>query len=157
MKYRVDWNYEDSMDNFFNVVLALAILTAIAQLVFHFSSKRNPSISKFEKSFRHFVVGTVFYTLLMLVAFLHLPQLGSDTVVTGGDERTEVAVQDLVKNQQKLNRDLKEFRDVISLVLLMTALYTVSVVGILLHWRNERKKLLYQDAAQSRPLGLELD
>jgi len=142
------------MDNFFNVVFALAILTAIFQIVYHFISKRNPSISKFDKSFWRFVLGTVFYALLVLVAFLYLPQVGSATIITDGDEST---VQNLVKNQQKLNRDLEEFRDVVSLVLLMTALYAFSVVAILQQWRNERKKLLARDEAPTRPLGLEMD
>ena len=143
--------------NFFYVVLALAVCTTIVQIVYHFIAKRNPLISKFDKSFWHFVFGTVFYALLVLIALLHLPPVGSNTVTSIEDDPTEVVVQHLVENQQRLNRELEEFRDVISLVLLTTGLYVFAVVGILQRWRNERKKLLSQGAAQTRPLGLEME
>jgi amino acid transporter len=144
------------MDNFFYVVLALAIITAIVQIVYHFISKRNPFISRFDKSFWHFVAGTVFYALLVLIAFLYLPRVGSDRVVTSGEEPTDLVVQGLVKNQQTLNRELDDFRDIVSVVLLMSGLYAFSVVGILQQWRSERKKSLSQDA-RTRPLGLGVD
>jgi Na+-transporting NADH:ubiquinone oxidoreductase subunit NqrE len=145
------------MDHFFYAVLALAVCTAIVQIVYHFISKRNPLLSQFDKSFRHFVFGTVFYALLVLIALLHLPPVGSDTLTTLGDAPPEIVVQHLVKNQQRLNRELEEFRDVISLVLLTTALYAFAVVGILQRWRTAQKKLLSQGAVQTRPLGLEMD
>ena len=137
--------------------MVLAIAAAIVQIVYHFASKRNPLISKFDKSLWHFVCGTLFYALVVLISFLHVPRVGSGAVITARDELTEVVVQNLVKNQQRLNRELEEFRDLVSVVLLMTGLYAFSVVGILQKWRNERKKLLSQSKAQTRPLGLQMD
>ena len=140
------------MNRYFYIVFVVAAICVAAQIVYHFTSKRDPSISVFEKSLWQFGLATVFFAVLMLVSYVYLPYFFTRTIPVAG-QSTEVVLQRLVDNQQRLNQELEDFREVISVVFLLTGLYALSAIKFLTQWRSEEKK----SRVSPRPLGLELD
>ena len=141
---------------FSSIVLALIVCAAIVQIIYYFVSKRNPLITRFEKSLWRFISFSVLYIILIFVSYLHLSTVGTSSLAPPANGSIEVVVQELAKNQQQMKIELEEFREVLLFVLLMTGIYVMSALNILQQLRYERKKSS-QQTIKPRPLGLELE
>jgi len=147
----------EEFSRFFYVVLGLTAAVAIVRIVYYFRSRHDPSISDFEKSFRHFMFSSGYYAALVFTSVLYLPTVGIYPSINVQKVSTEVVLQQLIGNQERMGKQLEQIRDIVSFVLLMTAIYLVSFVSILRQLQNERRRSLSQNTGKTRPLGLELD
>jgi hypothetical protein len=141
--------------SFLNASLALAIIFALAELVFYFKFKRD-KLSSFDKSLRHLWLSTFFIVALLFVAVFFLPHAFYRDIDPAAGQ--EGAFRDLILNQQRMAEDLRQFREILHLVLFMSAIY-LGTVAILIGrlYRERRKKDLLNDPRLKKPLGLEVN
>ena len=137
---------------FHKIVLAWVISALVVEAIYYFTSKR----SGFDRSLGKFRIWTVFYIILIFLSQSYISTSGWSPIDPPLEKPIDVVVQELVKNQQQMKAQLQTFKEVLSFMLMITALYLMFAAGVLQQWRNERSKPS-APPVNPRPLGLDLE
>ena len=136
--------------SFLNVTLALAIIFAVVLVVFYFKLKRD-QVSDFDKCLWHLRLASFLFVAVLFAGMLFLPHAFYRDINPTSER--ENAWQDLVLNQQRMAEDLRQFREILYLVFMVTAAYlatAASLIGRL--YRERRKKEMLDDPRLKKPL-----
>jgi amino acid transporter len=141
---------------FANVALALLIVFALTQVFYYFKFKHNVNLTDVDKSLPRLRVFSVLLGTLIFMAMLYLPSTGSYREVDLSPAARETAFQDLVHNQERIGNQLDQFREVLSIVLMISVMYLLGVSIFIGHaWKERQKRVSDKDPSVKKPLGLE--
>ena len=139
--------------SFASTTLVLVIILVLVGVFFHFKSKRD-KLSAFDKSLQRLWLFTFFIVALMFTAMLYLPPAFYRIIDPSAG--LENVSRDLILNQQQMGDDLRQFQQILTVVLMMSGFY-LATVGTLIRrlYRERQRKELLEDPQLKKPLGLE--
>jgi hypothetical protein len=131
--------------SFTNMALVWAVIFILVLAFYYFKFRGDANLSDFDKAFWQFRLFTCFLGALIAIAMLYLSTTGFYSDIDISASARETAVQDLVRNQQRMGNQLDQLREVLYIVFMVLMVYLLSA-GTLMGplWRERQRPAFRQ-------------
>lgn len=139
--------------SFTNIVFVSIVIFALAQLFYYFKFKRQVELSDIDKALWQLRLFTIFLAALVFIGMLYLPSTGFYRDIDLSSSARETAFQDVMHNQQCIENQLDQVREVLYLVFLVLTFYLFAISSFAGRiWRERQRLVSGKSPALKKPL-----
>jgi hypothetical protein len=126
--------------SFMNMALLWGLIFILVLAFYYFKFRGDVNLSDFDKAFWQFRLFTFFLCALMAIAMLHLSTIGFNSDIDVSGLARETALQDLVRNQQRMGNQLEQLREVLYIVFMVLMVYLLCAATFMGPLWRERQR-----------------